>query len=182
MTAKLIKCLAWIVSVALVISAFLLGSHVPFSEQWPMYEALRTTAAIIFAVVGAWLAIVYPDRLRLSLGNGAAGSPAGKRFNSLFTPIAHSTIILCMVLVIGILVPMIRQLPALMSHTELLRSISFSVLTGLTLWQVWTVVLTLIPADELKSQADREAVHATTMDGLRGLASSEKRHPESHGD
>ena len=174
MTAKLIKGVAWIASSALVVLAFVLGSRVPFSEQWPLYEALRTTAAIIFAVVGAWLAIVYPDRLRLSLGNGDSNSPAGQQFSSLFTPISHSTIILCIVLIIGVLVPIVRQIPALTSHSGLLRAISFSVLTGLTLWQVWTVVLTLIPADQLKSQADREAVHGNTMKGLRGLGSTEK--------
>ncbi|MCA0325111.1 MAG: hypothetical protein LCH89_05860 [Proteobacteria bacterium] len=174
MTAKLIKVVAWIGSVALVAIAFSIGSRIPFSEQWPLYEALRTTAAIIFAVVGAWLAIVYPDRLRLSLGNGDRNSPAGQRFSSLFTPIANSTVILCLVLIIGVLVPIVRQIPALMSHIGLLRAFSFSVLTGLTLWQVWTVVLTLIPADQLKSQADREVTHVNTMNGLRGLGSAEK--------
>jgi len=30
-------------------------------EQWPLYESLRNTSAIIFGVMGAWLAIICPD-------------------------------------------------------------------------------------------------------------------------
>lgn len=49
--------------VVLIFSAYF-GKNVPFSSQWPLYEALRTTASIIFAVVGAWFAIIYPERLK----------------------------------------------------------------------------------------------------------------------
>ena len=40
-----------------VTAAYFVGDKITFSEQWGLYETLRTTASIIFAVVGAWFAM-----------------------------------------------------------------------------------------------------------------------------
>lgn len=73
MRRKLIKSGGIATSLVAVGTGYYFGKNVPFHEQWPLYEALRTTASIIFAVVGAWLAIIYPERLKFSLrGNGTA--------------------------------------------------------------------------------------------------------------
>lgn len=166
---------ACILSLALAIAAAWFGRNIPFKEQWPLFEALRATAAIIFAVVGAWLAIVYPERLKSSLGNGTTQSIAvSDKFSKLFTPIAHSTAILGLVLLMGIVAPIAKQIPWLLEHVQFSRSISFSILVVLTVWQIWTVVLTLEPADIIKSQADTEIAQAKSMDSIRGLASTEQ--------
>src|SRR5690606_35030092 len=108
--ANFLKPIAILASLALLVGGVLLGREVPFSQQWPLYEALRTTAAIIFAVVGSWLAIIYPDRLkyaaRSNIPTANKGSDGIGRF---FTPIAHSTAILCIILIIGIVAPLARS-------------------------------------------------------------------------
>lgn len=181
MTRSTSRLFAWGLSLVMVAIAAWFGRDVSFEEQWPLYEALRTTAAIIFAVVGAWLAIVYPDRLRLSLGSEPAEArPANQRFNDLFTPIANSTIILCIVLFIGVLAPILRQVPFLVEHAGWARTFSFMLLMALTLWQLFTVVLTLVPADALKSQADQESARRAYISSLRGLGSAQS--PPNEGD
>lgn len=179
MKSRLSTVSAWLLSAAMVVMAGFFGKHVPFSEQWPLYEALRTTAAIIFAVCGAWLAIAYPDRLRASFGIFAK-RPKGmnERFSDLLTPIAHSSIILCVVLFIGILAPILRNIALLVEHAMVVRTASFMLLVALTLWQLFTVVLTLVPADTMKSQADQEAARQRSIEALRGLASEASR-PDS---
>lgn len=172
MKRRALSVLAWLLSTAMVVVALWYGRKIPFVEQWPLYEALRTTAAIIFAVVGAWLAIVYPDRLRLSFDSESKKAEAGSRFRALFTPVVNSTIVLCVVLMVGIAAPVMRQLQWVVSNASAARALSFSLLTGLTLWQMWTVVLTLVPADVLKSAADREASKQISMNALRGLGAS----------
>lgn len=166
---------------ALVVGAALwFGKSIPFQQQWPLYEALRATAAIIFAVVGAWLAIVYPERLRLSFNSSTKpAEPVNDRFTALFTPIAHSTIILGMVLLAGIAAPIAKQIPILLEYRELARTASFVLLVVLTLWQVWTVVLTLYPADIIKSQADRDMAQQRTMSAIRGLGSVQAKDYDS---
>ena len=163
-------------SAALIGAAAFFGKNISFQQQWPLFEALRATAAIIFAVVGAWMAIVYPERLKISLGNSEGGAnPVSDKFSSLFTPIAHSTIILGLVLLTGIVAPIAKQIPWVLHNVALARSCSFSFLVVLTLWQIWTVAITLVPADIIKSKADEDRVHAASMAAARGLGGSAER-------
>lgn len=145
------------VSIAMILVASWHGKNVPFEKQWPLFESLRTTASIIFAVVGAWIAIVYPERLKLSFGEkgGVAEGSAGT-MAKLFSPIVHSTLILCMILVVGIVAPILKTFSSLLEYREELRGISYGLLVTLTLWQLWTIILTLIPADIVRAAADRE--------------------------
>lgn len=155
--------------------AFKLGQHVPFSEQWPLFEALRTTAAIIFAVVGAWLAIVFPERLKLSLRTDSSktkNSSAG--MGQLLSPAIHSTAILSIVLVIGVVAPLLKRVAGLEPYTQEFRGISYSILVLLTFWQLWTVILTLVPADKVKEHADTEESFQNTVRGYTSLHSKTK--------
>ncbi|QJQ03793.1 hypothetical protein C798_27180 [Herbaspirillum rubrisubalbicans Os34] len=149
--------LACVMALAMCGAGYWFGRGIPFGQQWPLFEALRNTAAIIFAVVGAWLAIIYPERLRLSFGKKAEGGSSGGNIGLLLVPAVYSTIILVILLFIGITVPMLKQIPYLLEHIEICRGISFAVLTALTIWQAAIVIMTIDPADMVKDSADREA-------------------------
>ena len=128
--------------------------------------------------LGAWVAIAFPERLRLLSGQKSNGSGAGnRRFLDLFAPVIHSTAILCIVLLVGLAAPVIKGLVTDVMVIEFLRRSSFGLLAVLTLWQVWTVVLTLIPADELKSAMDRDLATHRSRQALRGLG-NEMTQPE----
>lgn len=134
----------------LIFSAYF-GRNVPFASQWPLFEALRTTASIIFAVVGAWFAIIYPERLKKSFKGGGTDSDAnGRGITRLFTPIVHSTAILASVLIIGVAAPLFKQLTFVIEHKEFFRGLSYVVLVFLTLWQLLTVLYSLIGPDMVK--------------------------------
>lgn len=149
--------IAILVGVGLCVAGFHYGQSIPFANQWPLYEALRNTASIIFAVVGAWLAIVYPDRFRLSLGGGDGKSSApSKSMGLLLLPAVHSTILLVVLLLAGVAAPIIKQLPFALAHLELFRGASMAFVCALTCWQVVIVVMTLFPAEALQTQTARE--------------------------
>jgi hypothetical protein len=168
------KLLAWVLILILVPSAAWFGRVVPFAEQWPMFEALRTTAAIIFAVIGAWMAIIYPERLKLSLREPTQVDKGGATgLGKLFTPVVNSTAILCIILVLGATVPVLRR-HALPCDVSMLRGGSYALLVTLTLWQLWTVVLSLVPASIVKSHADREDDSKRARDEAFKLASHGK--------
>lgn len=152
----LISCLA--AACALVGLGCWLGRGISFSQQWPAYEALRGTASIIFAVVGAWLAIIYPERLKLTFRpkNGESKGAANGNMWLLLTPAIHSTILLVVLLLIGVIVPMLKQIPVLLQYLETLRGLSFATLVALTCWQVAIVVITIFPAELLQEAAARE--------------------------
>lgn len=165
---RVAKAVALLIAIALVVVGAWYGRNIPFSKQWPLFEALRTTAAIIFAVVGAWLAIIYPERLKLSYRAPpkSSGKDADKS-GELFTPVVNSTYILCIVLALGVTAPIIQSV-GVYGNVEYWRATSYGLLIALTLWQLWTVMLTLDPADRIKSFIDKEQRHKNNVAALMG--------------
>ena len=157
---------ALLLAVVLCIAGFVYGRSVPFEKQWPLFEALRNTAAIIFAVVGAWMAIIYPERLRRSFGRPAKSGPERMSSNIrlLLTPAYHSTAILVILLLLGITVPLVKLLPFAQSHVELFRGCSYCLLVALTCWQATIVVLAMYPGEAVQANVDRESAHQETLD------------------
>lgn len=161
---KVFLVLVWI---AVLSGAVVQGGSVSFAQQWPLYEALRNTAAIIFAVVGAWLAIVYPERLRMSQGRPGTAEPKNaEKITKLLEPIVNSTVILAVVLIVGLIAPLIKGVPFVRAHVEVFRTISFVILASLTLLQICTVVLTLIPASDVRQQVLEEKVVKDTFGSI----------------
>lgn len=165
------KLLAILVFAGVVIGAGLLGQRVPFADQWPLYEALRTTASIIFAVVGAWFAIIYPERLKLSFRGGVSSIEVKQDggIHRLFTPIVHSTCILSIVLLVGIVAPLLKQFDFVASYLQWFRGLSYALLVALTLWQLITVIFSLTGPDILKTHADHEGRQQRTLDAFTTL-------------
>ncbi|WP_155636815.1 hypothetical protein [Burkholderia gladioli] len=152
------------IALALVIcvAGYYYGRHIPFEKQWPLYEALRTTASIIFAVIGAWLAIIYPERLKVSFrGGGGKGGGGNGNLGLLLTPAVHSTVILALLLLLGICAPIVKEIPAVRPHVEIARGVSFVILSVLTIWQVVIVFMTLFPAQIVQEQIAKEAARKT---------------------
>ena len=154
--ARAIIWLSVLVSVLALLGAVLYGANIEFRDQWPLYEALRNTAAIIFAVVGAWLAIIYPERLKLSFGKAGKNESSTKNFILLLTPAIHSTFILVIILAVGVAAPIIKNIPGALHFVGYLRQASFVLLVSLTLWQIAIVVISVVPIEMLLNQASDE--------------------------
>jgi len=92
----------------------------------------------------------------------------------LLTPAVHSTIILVCLLMIGIIAPMLKQVPGVLNFVTQLRGVSFALLVILTLWQVAIVVITIFPADLIKSNFDRERSEQTLVDAQDRLIRREQ--------
>lgn len=181
MIRKILLTLGGLAGISALAAAFWFGRKVPFAEQWPLFEALRTTASIIFAVVGAWLAIIYPERLKLSFRSDATkSSPQSGGMGQLLSPAVHSTAILSIVLIVGVTAPLLKRLEVLQPYLTELRGASYSLAVFLTLWQLWTVILTLIPADKIKSHADTEERFRNTVSGYKRVGSKSKAPPRTH--
>jgi len=144
-------------AIATCSAGYVYGRTIPFAAQWPLYEALRNTASIIFAVVGAWLAIVYPDRFRFTLGGGNEKKPApSKSMGLLLLPAVHSTILLVLLLLAGVVAPLVKQVGFAQANLEMFRGLSYAAVCFLTWWQIVIVVMTLFPAEALQTQVSKE--------------------------
>lgn len=141
-------------------AAFITGSYVPFRDQWVLYEALRTTSGIIVAIMGAWLAVVYPRALRhefkiKTTSSDGTGTETIKELESqaqtLLLPLRISTFILVVVLLIGIFSFSIKHIPIYTQHAEMMRRISFVGLIILTLGQVLSLMMTFVPSEQMEN-------------------------------
>lgn len=139
-------------SILLVLTAFIcfkFGGGVPFQEQWPLYESLRNTSAIIFGVMGAWIAIIYPNILSKTYSKEKPDEAKNEaeKINRLISPMIYATSIVAIVLIIGLLAPIAKRIPILIQQQFILRSLSFSLFGVLTIAQLWSLILTLVPND-----------------------------------
>jgi len=146
------------ISLLLVIigSSLWLGGGIPFSEQMPIYDGLRTTSAIIFAVMGAWIALLYPSTLSKAFGKKPFEEKSDdiEQINRLFKPMLYSTGVLITVIGVAFIVPLAKQIEFLHLYKEFFRAISFSVIGALTYIQFWSLILSLIPSDSIKDDLD----------------------------
>ena len=133
------------------------GRDIFFSLQWPFFEALRTTASIVFAVMGAWVTILYPKALESVLKRTPhPNADHEQRIEALLLPVKLSTAVVLAVLVIGPLALYLKQVAWVGAHLEVFRVISFGLLVFLTLAEMAAVILTLWPIEAAKG--DVEAV------------------------
>lgn len=152
-------------SVIVSIVSFSKGQEVSFQLQWPLYEALRNTSAIVFAVMGAWIAIIYPADLK----NLSSPKSEGKEnvFNML-QAMSISALVLAFVLIVAWSVPIMKQFAVLHTYTKLLRGISYSLVSLLTLAQLWTILLTILPNYLVKRSLIEREVRAKFIAEMEG--------------
>lgn len=142
--------------ILLSILSSLLTNDIPLIQQWPLFEALRTTSGMIFTVLGIWLAIMYPERLRMrEIDHDYQSITYSHDFNELFNPIVASLLILSVVLLLGILAPLFKSYSFFINHTFFLRKFLFFILVLLTLIQIWAVLGALLPASRIKLFSDK---------------------------
>ena len=157
-------CLKFFLIVSIGVFFFIYGKKVPFSEQWILYQALRNTSAIIFGVMGAWLALLHPSGLLNLFGKQNQKNKDHQSVdpvNKLISPIVYSTFILIYVLVVGLFAPVLKTFLFLIEHKELLRGMSYSLISMVTVLQLWTLILTLVPSSMLNRDLTNQKMKRT---------------------
>src|SRR5882724_10051305 len=89
---------------------FYCGRNVSYAEQTPIYDALREMSAIVFGIMGAWIAVLHPDLLMELVKPNKTEEESIPDTGHLIAPMIYSAITLAMVLTIGVLVPLVRQI------------------------------------------------------------------------
>jgi len=150
------------------LACYIFGQSIPMEEQTPLFEGLRNTSAIIFGVMGAWIAILHPDSLKhIFSKNGENISIEDKNtIKLLLSPILTSTCILSIVLVVPLFIVAGKTLPNLFQYKDVFRGISFTLLGYLTLLQLWTLILSLIPGEILKRNIQKQEVKDEVKDRM----------------
>lgn len=139
-------------------AGYYFGKAVPLADVWDYFEALRTTGSIVFGVMGALLAIVYPEVVKRGFRPQEKG-PSGELTNITYitNPLAQSAILLILLVLLG---PIFAWAKTHFNNAETARSVAFMLLAMLSAWQVWILVLVLRPLDLLHTHSSVEQERA----------------------
>lgn len=140
-------------------AGYFFGQNVAMSVQSELYGALNTTSSIVFALIGAWLAIVFPERLRLGLRPGQKQShdQGDENVGLLLKPAIESTFLIMILLAIGVAIPLLKQIPWAQGHIPHLRGVSYAFLIFLTWWELKIIFSTLFSTDLMLRSTRAEA-------------------------
>lgn len=160
MMLSLARIIKFIIFFSSVVAAYYWGRNVTISEQLPLYESLRTTASIIFGVMGAWIALICPDMISTIVTvYTSSDKETYSRFRLLIKPMQYSTMIIVVILIVNFIVPLGRDIDVLVEYKEIVRGLSYALLCALTLLQIWSILLTFIPNDIVKTHVERKKSH-----------------------
>lgn len=144
------EILTGVILVALFCVGFVYGQSVPFSNQLQVFDTLRQTSVLIFGVVGAWLAVLFP----MVHTQTASQSDAQKLTKKLFKPITSSLYIIIYSLAAPLSVPLIKKIPCAALVIPELRGLGFASLCVATAIQIYTLLLALQPFDIFKVETE----------------------------
>lgn len=133
--------------------AFFYGKNIPYSEQSSIYEGLRTTSGIVFGIMGAWIAIIHPGSLGDFFGDRKTAS---KQMLRLLSTMLIAVFVLSAVLLIGFIVPALKQVYLIEVYKPVFRGLSYSIVCFLTMLQVWSLFLVLLPNYIVKEKLKKE--------------------------
>ena len=137
--------------------SFRSGGSVPMAVQADKIKSLRDVAAIIFGVMGAWIAIIYPKGLSNIFTKGAHVGEKRQKVRQLFAPMKYASLIVAYALLLDIAMPLVKQNHFLTHHVWFLRRCSYAALAGFAFLLLWSLLLTLLPIDNAEEEVERDA-------------------------
>jgi len=130
-----------------LIAFFQIGSFIPFADQKEILENLSTSSSIIFAILGIWLAILYPDNFTNIVKRENNQLKTDVIFQKLTLSLVLTTLILISIIFSSILMYIFKNMSFLIGYRNIFRSIFFTYLCLISLVQAYAILTTLIPSN-----------------------------------
>lgn len=119
------------------------GATLSLAGLKDLVVSLQTVGAVIFGIVGAWVAIIYPRTIEaIELENLKVARKKGEFLNSVMRPLVVSAIVFIFSL---LLLPTVAVLVESQMDYAGLRGIFFLTLVACTFLQIYAIVLSLRP-------------------------------------
>ena len=125
------------------------GAAIALGDLWPYIEGLRTTTAIVFGIMGALLAVVFPDVLKHGLSGGLTSGETNLR--RVLIPCASAAILLITLILLGPVFAWLKGYSATLNKDgiEVMQRCLFAIFCVLSYWQVIILQAVLFPMDTL---------------------------------
>lgn len=157
--------------ISIVFICFYYGKNIKYDDQQKLFDALRNTSSTIFAIMGIWIAVIYPNILTKVSSSNHHNQEDIAKIKSLIYPMIYSLFIFSSVLIFQFLAPVIKQISFFQYHYKIIRASSYAFLSILTLLQLWTVLLAILPGEYLLRDL---AFSSSTEEALKKKRSRQK--------
>lgn len=134
-------------TIGLLVIFFQIGSFIPFTDQKDILTALSTSSSIIFAILGIWLAILYPDNFSNIIKKEQNEIETDVIFQKLNFSLILTTLILISIIFSNILMYVLKNIYFFISYKSTLRSFFFTYLCSISILQAYAILTTLIPSN-----------------------------------
>ncbi|WP_169294632.1 hypothetical protein [Advenella sp. EE-W14] len=148
---------------ALTILSLIYGKNLSFNSQKEIYNSLLTISSIILTIIGIWIAIVFPDKLKITNKiNKQINNNENIEIGRFFKPLIYSTIVIIFSFLSILIGSILKSIPWVLEYKEIGRSLSLSILTALSFISIYSLYLTIALANTIKSNSD-ENDHANDI-------------------
>lgn len=152
----LMRRLGLILLFILLLGSFYLGMNIPVSDQLVLVDSLKTVAAVIFGVIGAWIALIYPQALEELLTRNSTGrSQTPATVAQLLKALIYVTAVLLLIIPFEFFYIVLRNQSWALTWRNGFRGIAFSVVAFMALVEVRALILTLQPTEGLRAEIKR---------------------------
>lgn len=122
------------------------GQNIPYEDQSSIFDTLKDTASIIFAILGAWIAIIYPKDLKAIFKlNDSDTTQTTQIFEKLISSLIIVTFTLITMIFLMPFIALIRNIDYFQQYKTYLRGGLFLYIYVLTWTQIYALLATLIP-------------------------------------
>jgi hypothetical protein len=178
--AKKVKWLKWGLQ-AIVLILFILGlvfcltfgDGVKLERQLELFGALRDFSAVIFAVVGIWMALICPDAVKKVYANKDSDHQRQlRRLKFLIFPLVLSAICIFIAMSVEVFASALPSIQFFREHADLLKRTSYAGIFALCFLEIWSLLQALVPAifitDDIQKAVDqRKASDQITPNSLK---------------
>jgi hypothetical protein len=156
----LLIAIAWI--------GFHFGENIDLEKQWTFYEALRTTTSVVFGILGALLAIVYPEVIKQGLRPSSGVSLSDPDVHRVTDPLAYSALLLVVLVLAAPVFAWLQSLGFEKKSAELLLTnrTAFAVLCALSYGQVCILMAVLNPLGVIVGSVNDSTARARLRRGI----------------
>jgi len=146
----IIKVLALI---GICVCSYIYGQEIKYSVQEKLLNSLINIAGIIFGVMGLWLGLIYPEKFKsLFKPKSENKNDAGlDDIDKILSAIVYSTLIIVTSLNVLLLAPLLKEVDFLTANKEILRGCLYTLMTFLSLMQLWSLLMIIWNASSLRS-------------------------------
>lgn len=123
------------------------GRDIPVSVQVGVLSALFQAASIIFGILGAWLAIVYPQELQNLFKKDVNLGEVGGLLERIFFPLRISASVVIFCILHTWLSPLFHLLPIFETYKTLVRQANFFFISFAVLATLWALIGVFHPMD-----------------------------------